>query len=55
MKAANKDTKNKGVVAKVARSVSFSSERLSDKRQVSKDRERYIRNVSAKALTAIRA
>lgn len=55
MKATKNDTKNKSAVAKVARSVSFSSERLSEKKSVSKDRERYIKSVSAKALSAIGA
>ncbi|WP_428242324.1 hypothetical protein [Gynuella sp.] len=55
MKAAKKDTKNKSAVTKVAISVSFSSDRLSGKKTVSKDRERYIKNVSAKALSAISA
>jgi hypothetical protein len=55
MKDFKKATNNKGIVAKIARSVSFSSERLSDKKQVSKDRERYIKKVSTKALLDISA
>lgn len=55
MKSAKNDTKNKSTISKVANSVSFSSDRLSDKKTVSKDRERYIKSVSAKALTAISA
>lgn len=55
MKTASKDVKNKSAVAKVARSVSFSSKSLSEKKTVSKDRERYVKNVSAEALSAISA
>jgi hypothetical protein len=55
MKVAKKVTRNTGLVMKVARSVSFDEERLSDKRQISKDRRRYIQCLSTKALTAISA
>lgn len=55
MKAAKDGTKKKGAVAKVARSVSFSSKNLSGKKAVSKDRERYVKSVSAEALSAISA
>lgn len=41
-------------VVKVARSVSFNSEQLSQQGNVSKDRERYITSVSARALAAIK-
>lgn len=55
MKSTKKDTKKKSDVAKVARSVSFSSARLSGKKAVSKDRERYVKSVSSEALSAIGA
>lgn len=55
MKAAKKNAQNENALAKVARSVSFSSDRLSNKRTVSKDRERYIKRVSAQALSAVSA
>lgn len=55
MKTAKKDTKHKSAVAKVANSVSFSSTCLSEKKTVSKDRERHIKYVSAKALSSISA
>lgn len=53
MKTARKDMKNENVVVKVAQSVSFSSERLSKEKVVSKGRESYIKSVSAKALSSI--
>lgn len=55
MQAAKKDTRQKSlVVVKVARSVSFNLERLNaDKKKISKERERYIESISARALTAL--
>ncbi len=53
MKASKSDANKKSAISKVARSVSFSSDNLSSKKTVSKDRERYIRDVSAKALSAV--
>ena len=47
-----KRTKSEDVAVKVARSVSFDLDCLSDERQISKDRERYIKNISKKALAA---
>lgn len=53
MKATLRDAKGGYIVAKVARSTSFSLERLSKDKTVSKGRERYIKDVSAKALSSI--
>lgn len=51
-KAPKKNTKSEDVVVKVARAVSFDLDRPSVERKISKDRERYIKNISRKALTA---
>jgi hypothetical protein len=45
----------KETVLWAAKGVSFSPDQLSRKRAVSKERERYIENVSAKALSALTA
>jgi len=55
MKAAKKELKNNSIVTKVTRSVSFSSDRLSNRKIVSKDRERYIKRLSTQALSAVSA
>lgn len=55
MKSAKIDTKNKSTISKIANSISFRSDRLSDKKTVSKDRARYIKSVTEKALIAISA
>ena len=55
MKTVCREAKNKITLTKIARSVSFSSKSLSEKKAVSKDRERYVKNISAEALSAISA
>lgn len=55
MKAAKRDTKGKNAVTKIAYSISFSSDRLEGKKNVSKERQRYVKQVSEEALSAINA
>lgn len=55
MKTTEKSKSHKNTVTKVANSVSFSSDKLPNQKVISKDRERYVRSVSSKALSAISA
>ncbi|MEH6671361.1 hypothetical protein [Halopseudomonas sp.] len=55
MQATKKSSRNKGNAGKMASCVSFSNESLSGKKVISKERERYIVYVSAKALGTVSA